>query len=105
LPKRLPRTEAPGSGGSRSGEWDWFWRGVDRNWPCRKASRVEIVTSVEDSRLTLTVADDGIGISSTAPRSGLENARARAADLGGELRLEESPLKGARLVWTVPLAR
>ncbi|HEY3530271.1 MAG TPA: GAF domain-containing protein [Nocardioides sp.] len=69
------------------------------------AGRVEIVATVGDGRFTLAVDDDGVGFSSTGPRSGLENARARAAALGGDLQLEDSPLGGARVVWTVPLAR
>ncbi|HEX4688938.1 MAG TPA: GAF domain-containing protein [Nocardioides sp.] len=69
-----------------------------------RASRVAIVAGVERGRLTLQVDDDGVGISSTGARSGLENARARAVALGGELELGASPLGGARLVWKVPLS-
>ena len=67
------------------------------------AQRVEIVATVADSRFTLTVDDDGVGITSSGVRSGLENARTRAVALGGEMRLESGPLGGARLLWSVPL--
>jgi signal transduction histidine kinase len=69
------------------------------------ATRVEIVTSVEDGHLVLIVDDNGVGITTIGVRSGLENARARADALGGELRLGPSPLGGVRLLWTVPLSR
>jgi signal transduction histidine kinase len=70
-----------------------------------KAGTVEILVEVAESRLTLTVDDDGVGIGSTGRRSGLENARVRAVDLGGDLVLGESPSGGARLQWSVPLSR
>jgi signal transduction histidine kinase len=70
-----------------------------------QASKVEVVIGVGEGRLALTVDDDGIGISGSGIRSGLENARSRAATLGGELELGESPLGGARLLWSVPLSR
>jgi signal transduction histidine kinase len=37
--------------------------------------------------------------------SGLENAAARAKALGGDLEIDESPLGGVRLRWSVPLTR
>jgi signal transduction histidine kinase len=70
-----------------------------------QASKVEIVVGVGEGRLSLTVDDDGIGISGTGVRSGLENARSRAAALGGDLQLGQGPLGGARLQWSVPLSR
>ena len=70
-----------------------------------RASQVDVVVSVADSRVTLTVDDDGVGFGEPGAHSGLENARARAERLGGELRLETSHLGGARLHWSVPLSR
>jgi signal transduction histidine kinase len=68
-----------------------------------EASRVEIVVAVGDGRFALTVDDDGVGFAQPSTRSGLENARARADQLGGELGLDTSHLGGARLTWSVPL--
>jgi signal transduction histidine kinase len=70
-----------------------------------EASAVEIMVDVVEGHLVLTVDDDGVGITSPGPRSGLANARTRAADLGGDLLVGESPLGGARLRWSVPLSR
>jgi signal transduction histidine kinase len=70
-----------------------------------RATRVEVLASVELGRFVLTVDDDGVGVAKGGVRSGLENARARAVALGGELQLGESPLSGARLLWSVPLSR
>ncbi len=69
------------------------------------AANVEVVASVEQGQFTLTVDDDGGGVPAGVPRSGLENARARAVALGGDLQLSESHLGGARLLWRVPLSR
>jgi signal transduction histidine kinase len=70
-----------------------------------RATQVQITAAVDEGRFTLTVDDDGLGISAVDTRSGLDNARARAQALGGDLELTTSPLGGARLVWSVPLAR
>jgi signal transduction histidine kinase len=69
------------------------------------ATHVEIVAGVADGHFVLTVDDDGVGVATIGQRSGLENARARAAALGGDLELDRSPLGGARLLWSVPLSR
>jgi signal transduction histidine kinase len=58
--------------------------------------------------LTVTVTDDGTGIPSGGRRSGLGNLAARAAELGGELRLSPAepaaPRPGTRLEWRVPVS-
>jgi signal transduction histidine kinase len=70
-----------------------------------KATHVEIVASAGDGRFTLTVDDDGVGLTSVGARSGLENVAVRAHDLGGEVELGTGPLGGVRLTWSVPLSR
>lgn len=69
------------------------------------ATEAHVVLEVADGAVSLSVDDDGIGIAKDASHSGLENARVRAASLGGQLHLDDSPLGGVRLVWTVPLTR
>lgn len=70
------------------------------------ASRAEVRLSAGDD-LVLTVTDDGAGISSDAPCSGLNNLRRRAEELGGVFRTEaaspDADRVGTRLVWYVPL--
>ena len=69
-----------------------------------QATRVEILVAVEEGGFALSVDDDGVGFTRPGTRSGLENARARADQLGGELGLDASHLGGARLTWRVPLS-
>ncbi|MGI8460001.1 MAG: GAF domain-containing protein [Propionibacteriaceae bacterium] len=63
--------------------------------------RVELRT--DGAELTLTVADDGIGLTDPGRRSGLVNLRTRAEQLGGHLALDDNPEGGLRLRWTIPL--
>jgi signal transduction histidine kinase len=69
-----------------------------------RATRVEMVASVEERRLSFTVDDDGVGLTFPAARSGLENVEARATSLGGSLEIGPGPLGGVRLRWSVPLS-
>jgi signal transduction histidine kinase len=69
------------------------------------ATSVKVAAVVSDGTFTLVVDDNGVGMSQGGVRSGLENAQARAAALGGVMDLETSPLGGTRLSWRVPLAR
>jgi signal transduction histidine kinase len=69
-----------------------------------EATSVEILVAVAAGRFTLTVDDDGVGFGRPGTGSGLENARARAVQLGGELQLDTGALGGARLAWSVPLS-
>jgi signal transduction histidine kinase len=66
------------------------------------ATRVDVLASVEEGHFALTVDDDGVGVVPGVATSGLENVRARAVALGGELQLSTSHLGGTRLLWRVP---
>ncbi|MFJ2738156.1 GAF domain-containing sensor histidine kinase [Streptomyces sp. NPDC087440] len=68
-----------------------------------RASATEIVLIVNKEGLTLTVADNGVGISSSARSSGLRNLSERARNLGGELSLSVPRGGGTLLRWAVPL--
>jgi len=73
------------------------------------ASRADVTVDVDDDGcLAVTVTDNGTGIPSGSRRSGLRNLAARAAELGGELRLSPAepaaPRPGTRLEWRVPVA-
>jgi signal transduction histidine kinase len=70
------------------------------------ATRASIAVVVRDQRLTLEVADDGIGPAGAAVKAGrgLENLTARAANLHGSFDLAPGPSGGSIARWTVPLA-
>lgn len=70
----------------------------------RHARASNIVVAVEaNDHLLVEVTDDGVGIDSDAPRSGLDNLAWRARECGGELVVGAEPLGGTRLSWRVPL--
>jgi two-component system sensor histidine kinase UhpB len=72
------------------------------------ATRVDILVSCVDGCLALSIADNGKGIAAAdlgKPGSfGLIGMRERTALLGGELRVESTPGRGARLQFMIPLA-
>ncbi|WP_425825158.1 GAF domain-containing protein [Streptomyces fractus] len=69
------------------------------------ASSADVALVVRGGRLTLTVADNGLGISagSDGHRSGLANLAARAGRRGGALTATARASGGTLLEWTVPL--
>jgi signal transduction histidine kinase len=68
-----------------------------------RASRVDVVLAVNVDELTLSVDDDGIGISGLGRRSGLANMEVRATTRGGRMIVQEREPRGTRLQWQVPL--
>jgi signal transduction histidine kinase len=54
--------------------------------------------------LSLTVTDNGVGISEGDRRSGLANLEQRARECGGSLSVEPAPGGGTQLHWQVPLS-
>ena len=66
------------------------------------ASQVEVTIRADDE-LTLTVLDDGIGISPGGRRSGLRNLEQRATALGGTMHAVPAEGGGTELTWRVPL--
>jgi signal transduction histidine kinase len=71
-----------------------------------KASTAEVAVEVSDGRVTLSVADNGVGLPRDGRRSGLRNLQERAEQLGGSF-VADSPSEpsegGTRLRWSVPL--
>jgi signal transduction histidine kinase len=74
------------------------------------ASRVEIDITAGSVELTMSIADDGIGIGAAERRSGLANLRQRAERRGGSLEIlagdvppNQPDHEGTRLQWTIPL--
>ena len=70
------------------------------------ASQVDVTVDVDAAGiLAVQVTDNGTGMPPNAARSGLRNLAARAAALGGELRVDPAdPGPGTRLEWRVPAA-
>jgi signal transduction histidine kinase len=67
-----------------------------------RATSVDIEIKVDGDDLVMTIADDGRGISPTAPRQGLANLASRAEQLGGSFELGGAEPTGTRLRWRVP---
>lgn len=67
-----------------------------------QASSATVAVEVLDD-LTLTIADDGIGIPLGIHRRGLRNLAERAAELDGTFDVRPTTRSGTTLVWSVPL--
>ena len=59
--------------------------------------------SATPDRLSITVSDNGIGLSADPPYSGLTNLRNRAERRGGELAVSRLGPSGTEVRWTIPL--
>ena len=69
-----------------------------------RARNVEVTVSATGRELHVMVADDGVGLGPTSRRSGLDNLRTRAEQLGGWFSLSAAGLDGGtRVEWMVPL--
>lgn len=66
------------------------------------ALTVEVFVTIADGIVTLTVTDDGIGVSPDAPLSGLANIVERAALRGGTCTIGAHSPQGTRIDWSVP---
>jgi signal transduction histidine kinase len=69
-----------------------------------EATRVDVVVGVDAEGVTLTIADDGVGISD-APTAGngTTNMAVRAEQLGGGFALTRRDPRGTLLRWNVPV--
>jgi signal transduction histidine kinase len=66
-----------------------------------RTADVDVVATAD--RLTLEVADDGVGIGETTRSSGLANLRRRATQRGGSFSVEAREPSGTVLRWSVPI--
>jgi signal transduction histidine kinase len=59
-----------------------------------------------DDTVALSIQDDGVGFAADGRRGhGLDNMRARAQSIGGDLAVESAPGQGTRVILTLPAAR
>ena len=68
------------------------------------ASEVKVCAKVQDARLLLSIADDGIGGADSGNGSGLVGLTDRVEVLGGHLQITSPPGSGTALHATIPLA-
>lgn len=69
-----------------------------------KASSTDVVIGVSDGSITLSVADDGVGVSDEPTAGhGTENMRERAERLGGEFSIRPRKPSGTLVQWAVPI--
>lgn len=67
------------------------------------ATEVGIDVLVDDTSVTVTVTDDGVGLPVNSSLSGLANLRSRANGLDGEFVATKAPEGGTEIIWRVPL--
>ncbi len=72
------------------------------------ATRTEVTMSIVDGRLTLTIADNGVGFDpetlGDSAGLGMTNMRERATLVGGVFEVQSTAGKGTRICFTVPLS-
>jgi signal transduction histidine kinase len=67
------------------------------------ASRVAVAVTVDEDRVRVEVADDGVGGADPERGSGLRGLADRIETVGGTLRVESVPGRGTRLATEIPL--
>ena len=67
------------------------------------AKNVSVTVSVDDD-ITVSIADDGIGMPDSTARSGLHNLTDRAAETGGRCIISAPDIGGTKLTWSAPLS-
>lgn len=70
------------------------------------ASKVDILWTLENDQLTLSISDNGKGLkrSPDVQGNGLKNMSKRAQDMGGEMMTKHPPNHGLVIIVSVPLA-
>jgi signal transduction histidine kinase len=67
------------------------------------ASRVHLEVAIRAGRVTVVIADDGIGGADSSRGTGLQGLADRVEALGGALSVESPTGKGTRLAARIPL--
>ena len=69
-----------------------------------RATSASVDITIASGEVTVTVEDNGIGISENMRASGVANLKARAEQHHGKFELSRGPTGGARLIWRAPIA-
>ncbi len=67
-----------------------------------QARAVAVSVAVRGAQVVISITDDGLGMPSGGRRSGLENLRARAVELGGTFAVGPASPRGTQVRWVVP---
>jgi signal transduction histidine kinase len=67
------------------------------------ATQVRVLVRTEGGTLTISVADNGVGVDEAQPQGGLANMRQRAVAHGGTFEVQATQPTGTTIVWTVPV--
>jgi signal transduction histidine kinase len=71
-----------------------------------QARQIILRAGRSDDTVALSVQDDGVGFAAGRPQGhGLDNMRARAQSIGGDLAVESTPGQGTRVILTLPVTR
>jgi signal transduction histidine kinase len=68
-----------------------------------RASTANVDITVVSDEVTVSVTDDGVGVSFEARASGITNLRVRAEQRGGTFELSARPAGGTQLIWKAPI--
>jgi signal transduction histidine kinase len=69
------------------------------------ASKIEAIVSIEGEWLSLSLVDDGVGVSDgPSAGNGIRNMSTRAENLGGTFSVRRREPEGSVLEWRVPLS-
>lgn len=73
-----------------------------------RATNIQIIFTLSDNALQITIADNGIGFNPEAPLGndhfGLQIMRERTVDIGGEFQIQAEPGQGTQVIVQLPTA-
>lgn len=108
IPRNLPVMEMDIE--SRRNAYLIFKEAINNAMKHSQCSKMEISLVADSQKMTLLVADDGIGFdheekSRSGRGLGLSSMEKRARDIGGTLTVHTAPGKGTRVAFSLPISR
>jgi signal transduction histidine kinase len=89
--------------GIESAAWFVVAEGLTNTVKHAGATRASVHLSSDDGRLTIEIADDGVGIDGAAPGNGLTNMRDRVGAVGGQFDIASSERGGTIVRCSLPV--